>query len=227
MQMYPNQQPQNQQGQSQPPTGQGGYGPQPQPTYAVDYLDQIAPPPAPQKFLSGGFGKMIILFGFLILIAMGIIVAIGNDKGTGGIERTSIKLENMRTIAEDRHKQLKSSEMIATNSNYKAWLAGAVGQSEELMKGIGIPKSKLNKEVVAGERSKSTKLSDTLEDARLNATLDRVYAREMALQTELLKNELDAIVKKPPTKEIRDFATDASKNIVAIQKSFADFDDAL
>src|SRR3990167_2949066 len=114
--MYPNQQPQNQQGgyppQPQPPTGQGGYGPQPQPTYAVDYLDQIAPPPPPQKFLSGSFGKMIILFGFLILIAMGVIVAIGNDKGTGGIEKMSIKLENMRPVAEDRHKQQKVTKLI-------------------------------------------------------------------------------------------------------------------
>lgn len=231
MQMYPNQQPQNQQGgyppQPQPPTQQGGYGPQPQPTYAVDYLDQIAPPPAQQKFLSGGFGKLILIFGFLILIVMGIIVAIGNDKGTGPIEKMAIKLQNFQTIADDRQKQLKSSRMVGANSNFKAWLAGAASESQKLTSGLGIPKAKLNKEVIANESAKAKKLSETLEDARLNATLDRIYAREMNLQTKLIKTELDTIAKKAPTKQVRDFAINASKNLVPIQESFANFDEAL
>lgn len=229
--MYPNQQPQNQQGgyppQPQPPTQQGGYGPQPQPTYAVDYLDQIAPPPQQQKFLSGGFGKLIILFGLLILIVMGVIVAIGNDKGTGPIEQMSIKLENFSTIADDRQKQLKNSNLIATNSNFRGWLTGATSESQELVSGLGIPKNKLNKEIVASESAKAKKLSETLEDARLNAMLDQIYAREMTLQTKLIKTELDTIAKKAPTKQVRDFAIEASKNIAPIQEAFSNFDESL
>lgn len=229
--MYPNgQQPDNQQnyGQqpqptNQPPQAAGGFGPQPAPTYAVDYLDQIAPPPPRAKFMSGSFGKIVVILGVVFVFAVGIIVALGNQKNTASTEKIAVQTENLQRVANDTQKNIKSGKLQATNSNFNIWLKNTNRDAYDLLGQAGIKKTDMSKTMVAEEKDARDKLTAKFEDARLNANLDRVYAREMAYQTQLLKTDLDKLAKNGPGKPFRDLASNASKNLTAIQKSFADF----
>lgn len=231
--MYPNgQQPNNQQnygGQAPPPSQQspssGGFGPQPAPTYAVDYLDQIAPPPPRQNFLSGSFGKIVIILGVVFVFAVGIIVALGNQKNTASTEKIAIKTENLQRVANDTQKNLKSGNLRANNSNLNIWLKNTNRDAMDLLSRAGIKKTDMSKTMVADEKTARDELTEKFNDARLNANLDRVYAREMAYQTQLLKTDLDKLAKNGPGKPFRDFAANASKNLAPYQKAFADFDE--
>lgn len=229
--MYPNgQQPNNQQnynGQpqptNQPPQAPGGFGPQPAPTYAVDYLDQIAPPPPRAKFLSGSFGKIVVILGVVFVFAVGIIVALGNQKNTASTEKIAIRTENLQRVANDTQKNVKSGKLSATNSNFNIWLKNTNRDAYDLLAKAGIKKTDMSKSMIAEEKTARDDLTAKFEDARLNANLDRVYAREMAYQAQLLKTDLDKLAKNGPGKPFRDLASNASKNLAPIQKSFADF----
>lgn len=245
--MYPNQQPQNNgqptgpapspQPQPYPPQSypqqpvapqsqQPGYGPQPTPTYAVDYLDQIAPPPPQQKFFSGAFGKIFLIMIVLLLFGVGIIVATSGKSRTGDLELVTVRLENMQKVAKTEHKYLKSGDLTANNATLQTWFAGNASQGYSLLKQAGVQKNQIDKEITANEKAAAAQLTTDFNDARLNANLDRVYAREMAFQLQLVKTALDKMSKKSEAKAIREYAKSASTNLTPIQKTFADFDDS-
>lgn len=227
--MYPNQQPPQQPQPPQTPPQQvsgGYYGPQPAPTYAVDYLEQIAPPPPPAKFLSGSFGKVIIGLAVVFVLAIGLIAASGGGKSrTADLENVSVRLNNFQLITKSTHKNLKNGKLLATNSNYQIWVASSKRETDDLLSQAGIEKAKISKEIAASEKDLSDKLTEKFKDAKLNANLDRVYAREMAYQSQLLITEYTTMSKTSQAKAIREYAKKSVDNLSPIQKSFAEFND--
>ncbi len=209
------------------PPQQPGYGPQPAATYAVDYLEQIAPPPPQGKFLSGSFGKIIIGLGIVLVLAVSIIAASGGAKRTADLENVAVRLDNMQTVTKSTQKNLKSGKLLATNSNYQIWIANANRDAYDLLAQAEVKKSDMNKKMIASEKDNGKKLTATFDDARLNANLDRVYAREMAYQTQMLITEYNKINKTSEAKAIREYAKKASTDLTPIQKSFSEYDDSI
>ena len=82
-----------------------------------------------------------------------------------------------QTIASDTQKNLKSGALRSTNSNLAIFLTNANRDIAAPLSANGIDIKKLDSSVVAAE--KGDELKQTFEDARLNAVLDRTYAREM------------------------------------------------
>ena len=220
---YPPQQPQSPQQQPQQPQQPIGYGPQPTPTYAVDYLDQIAPPPAPPKFLSGFFGKAVIGLGIVFVFAVSLIVAFGNTKKTADLEQATERMTNMQEIARSSQKNIKDGKLLATNSRYQIQMANLVKDGTTLLAQAGVQKKDYDKKMLAAEKTFSTELSETFLDAKLNADLDRIYAREMAYQADLLLSTYNKMSKASQAKAIREYAKKAAENLKPIQKSFSDF----
>lgn len=242
-QMYPNQQQPGQQ-QTPPPQSPGGfnpqpsypqqpqqpqqpgYGPQPTPTYAVDYLDQIAPPPQNPKFLSGVFGKAVIGLGVVFVLAVSLIVAFGNTKKTADLEQVSVRLGNFQSISKANQKNIKNGKLLATNSLYQIWIANADRDAGTLLAQAGVKKKDMSKDMLAKESETATELSAKFLDAKLNAELDRVYAREMAYQAELLLTMYTKMSKSSQAQAIRDYAKKMSENLTPIQKAFDGFDES-
>lgn len=232
--MYPNQQqPQNGQQGGYPPQPQQnngypqnpGYGPQPQPTYAVDYLDQIAPPPPRQSFMSGSFGKIIIILGVIFVFAVSLIIALGGQKKTATTEAMAAKLENISRVVTEQQKDLKSINLTNANTNLRIWMTNTERETNELLVRAEVKKSSWNKEMVAEQKKLRTDLTEKFENARLNAKLDRVYAQEMAYQTELLITELETIGSKTPGAAFKEYASSAIENLKPINEAFAKFDE--
>lgn len=208
---------------SQPP--QPGYGPQPAPTYAVDYLEQIAPPPPKPNFLSGAFGKAFIALMVIFVFAVSLIVAFGNQKRTADIEQVATRLDNLQKIAKNTQKELKNGKLIAANSNLQIWTAGSHREAFDLLAQAEVQKTDMDKKMIAAENEKKVELEEKFEDARLNANLDRVYAREMAYQADLLIAMYTTMSKKSGAQAIREYAKKSVQNLTPIQKTFADYDD--
>lgn len=214
--------------QPQPlPPQQPGYGPQPAPTYAVDYLDQIAPPPPKPNFLSGAFGKAFIALMVVFVFAVSLIVAFGNQKKTADIEQIATRLDNIQKIAKNTQKELKNSKLLALNSNLQIWSAGSNREAFDLLAQAEVQKTDMDKKMIAAETEKKKELEAKFEDARLNANLDRVYAREMAYQTDILVTLYTTMSKKSEAKAIREYAKKSIQNLTPIQKSFAEYDDKI
>lgn len=196
-------------------------------TYDPNYLDSIAPPPSRAKFLSGGFGKIVIGLAIVfVLIISFIIVASSGGKGKAAdLIQLSVRMENMQKTEKTVQQNIRSSSLSTTNSNFDLWLTSNQASATELLKDGGIKKTSYDKKMVSSEKSITTALDAKFEDARLNATLNRVYASTMASETQKMIVMFNSMAKKSQSSKIRDFAKSASGNLTPIQKGFEDFND--
>jgi hypothetical protein len=229
--MNPNQQPpQNPQNYGnqpqQTPQSPGGYGPQPAQTYAVDYLDQIAPPPGRKGFMSGGFGKIIVVLGVVFVLAVSLIIALGNQKNTASTEKIAVRLENMITLTRDFKRHIKSGNLSSTNSNFQTWLTNTKREADDLLVRAEVKPTSFDKKMVSDEKQAKTDMAEKLENARLTGSLDRVYAREMAFEAQKLVTEFNTMAKKGPAKAFKEFATTSNNSLIPLQKAFEDFDES-
>lgn len=196
-------------------------------TYDPNYLDSIAPPPQRAKFLSGGFGKIIIGLGIAFILVVSIVIVASNSgKGKAAdLIQLSVRMENMQKTEKTVQKNLRSSSLSTNNSNFDLWLTSNQASATQLLKDGGIKKTTYDKKMVASEKTLATALDAKFEDARLNAVLNRVYASTMASETQKLIVMFNTMAKKSQSSKIRDFAKNASSNLTPIQKSFEDFND--
>lgn len=176
--------------------------------------------------MSGFFGKAVIILGIVFVLAVSLIVAFGNQRRTADLENMAIRLDNMKMTAKNTHKDLKNGKLLATNSNYQIWIANADRDAWKLLAQAEVKKTSIDKKMIAAESTKKTELTEKFTDAKLNANLDRVYAREMAYQTQLMITAYNKMSKVSEAKAIRDYAKSSAANLAPIQKSFADFDDS-
>lgn len=227
--MDPNQQPQWPQQPTPPqqpaaPQTPTSYDPQPA-TYDPHYLDSIAPPPARGKFFSGSFGKIFFILLGIFVLAVSLIIAFSGKDNTADLQQIAVRLNNISPTVKKYQTYLKSNNLSSTNSIFELWVTDSQHKAETLLQKAGVKKTQYDKKMVASEKKLSDDLAAKFEDARLNATLDRVYARTMAAETNKLIVLFNTMSKKSKAGAIRDYAKETSANLKNIQKSFANYND--
>ncbi len=211
--------------QPQQPTPSAYPNTVPQPAFDPNYLDSIAPAPPRAKFLSGSFGKFFFILLGVFVLAVSLIIAFSGKDKTADLQQMAVRLDNFSKTTKATQTNLKSNNLSATNTNFQIWITNAKVEAEALLGKGGVKKTDYDKKMVASEKKIMEDLDAKFEDARLNATLNRVYASTMASETEKLINLLNTMAKKSGSSAIRDYAKNASSNLVPIQKSFDSFND--
>lgn len=191
--------------------------------YDPNYLDSIAPPPQQGKFLSGTFGKVFWILVGVFVLAVSLIIAFSGKDETADLQQVSVRLDNFSKTAKTVQKNLKSKTLTSNNSTFQVWLVGNQTAGEALLKKGGVSKTEYNKTMVKSEAKLASDLDAKFEDARLSARLNRVYASTMAAETQKIINMLNTMAKKNKSKQIREYASTASANLVPIQKIFDDY----
>ena len=192
-------------------------------TNPVDYLNQISTH-APKK--SFFFNKKPLLIASIVgavIVGLVIIIAVINmiSSVINPTERLAARLVNTSTVADGATAKLKNSQLKATNSNLKIYLTNTIRDFTPILASSNIKISKLSKNVTTAE-SVNTMLA-TLEDARLNAIYDRIYAIEMTHQLDITLILMNQIYNNTGKKDLKSFLENARTSLVAIQKQFADF----
>lgn len=199
-------------------------GPQPQPQYSIDYLNQIAP----QQQKPGLSNKLFLLIvggGVLLAAIVGLLMLTSNSNGpTQKMQRLAARLQTLEQISNKAQPFIKSGVLRGTNSNLGIFLTNANRDIAEPLKTNGVDVKKLNKDIAAKE--KGDKLTQTLEDARLNATYDRTYAREMGYQLETTELLMEDIYDATKSKSLREFLVNTDDNLKPIRKQLTDFNAA-
>ena len=142
----------------------------------MSYLDQIAAPP-PKK--ANFFNNKIALFG---AIAVGLLVIILGvsiiPKPVDPVASLAARLSATKKVADDASSKLKDSQLRSINSNLKIYLTNTIRNITPFLTEQNITLTKIDAKITAAEAT--TEMEARLEDARLNATYDRTYAREMS-----------------------------------------------
>lgn len=186
----------------------------------VDFLDQIAPKSAQNNWL---MSKKPLLIGLVAMVIILIFVLIfGLTKGnTQTTTRLAARLKDTSTIVNSATTKIKSSQLRALNSNLKSRLLNETTDIVPFLAKEGVKIDKIDKNITTSETS--TKIMSVLEDARLNATYDRIYAREMAYKLSTVIVLMNKIKKASNSVSLKEYLTTSVNNLAPIQKDLADF----
>lgn len=201
--MYPTEQPQN---------------------YSIDYLNQIAPQ-APKSRFDPKFRLIAIVLAVATLVTIILVIISGLAGGSkNDLQQLAARLATTEKLATDAQKNLKSSELRSLNGSLKILLTNTNRDIAEPLKLNGIAADKLDKAIIAKEDG--AKIIATLEDARLNTTYDRTYAREMSYQLETIVLQMKELHASTSSQSLKSFLDTSYKNIQPIQKQFSELNAA-
>lgn len=210
--MYPEQ---PKQPQYQPPQ----LSPNPVP---MDYLDQIAAPQK-QRGMNPKLFWGIIIGGILLAIAALVLMLAGGGSSGKQIstERLGLRLEHLQKTSKDAQKNINSTELRALNSRLTTQLTNINRDIAAPLAAADIKLKNADKKTVAEEKKNAETLASKLEDARLNDTFDRNYAREMSYQMETSAILMQTLYKSSKSKSLKEFLTTSYDDFSALQKEFA------
>lgn len=192
--------------------------------YPIDYLNQIAPE-APKQGMNSKLFFLLIGGGLLVAIIVGILALTSGSGGpTQKMQTLAARLATLQSIAGDAQKNIKSGQLRTTNSTLNIFLTNANRDIIEPLSKNGVDIKKIDKSIQSKENGE--KLKTELEDARLNATFDRTYAREMSFQLETVAALMKDIYENSNSKSLKEFLEATDTNLQPIKKQLADFNAA-
>ena len=199
-----------------------GAASEPDTSFPVDYLNEIAPKQQPvQVNRFAVFG----LIGGVLLLAFAIVMMMVNSQPnyTKQAQSTLARIETLQAATKEQQSRLTENELSSMNTTLTTSLGSMGTELKSSLKDAKI-KTELVGDAKKTEKAYSDKLSKTLEDAYLTGALDRVYAREMSYQLSILKSYLQKLkTASGNRKAIADYVATNSKTLDAATKSFSNF----
>lgn len=193
--------------------------------YPIDYLNQIAPE-TPKPGMNNKFFFMLIGGGLLVAIIVGILaLSSGGSNGpTQKMQMLAARMTTLQEISSSSQRTIKSGQLRTTNSTLGIFLTNANRDIADPLAKNSVDTKKIDKTILAKESGE--KLKQTLEDARLNATFDRIYAREMSFQLDTVGALIKDIYNNTNSKSLKEFLETTDGNLQPIIKQLADFNAA-
>lgn len=193
------------------------------PEMNADYLNQIAPKPQRKSFLPKSKPVMIgiIAVGFLFFITILGLLASMAGGNVGDSERLAARLQATQDIIQSSRPNVNNHQIRASNSVLDTYLTNTLRDLTPILAKHNINVNKLSKTTVNAESD--AKILATLEDARLNATYDRIYASEMAHQLDITLILMQKIYKDTSDSSLKSVLSSAYQSMKPIQKQYEDF----
>jgi hypothetical protein len=191
--------------------------------YPIDYLNQIAPEQQ-KPGLSGKWVLLLIGAGVVAVIFIAIFLLSSAGGSTQKLQTLTARMQTLQKISEGAEKNIKSGSLRSINSTLSIFLTNANKDIEKPLANNGIKVKGLDKNIV--KKEDGAKVTAALEDARLNATYDRTYAREMGFQLDTLASLMKEIYTTTSSKSLKDFLISTDTDLTSIRKQLADFNAA-
>lgn len=196
-------------------------------SYPVDYLATIAPaqkakPLSIQVIIAVIVGVLLIfsVISFLFLARSPINTSL-SDKA---VELNS-RYTSIGSVANKYQKIIIDPKLRATNSQLTVFLANAknnlndtVAAQKIAVKNVTIPEL-----VISNNKKRITALNETLNNAQINNTVDRIYAKEMAYELESIGSLLISLKNKSNNQTVQSYVTSTVDNLNVVHKSFTEF----
>jgi hypothetical protein len=197
-------------------------------TFSIDYLNQIAPKQNNKLSLFNNKKILLVIIGLALIVVVSIISIVINsvsDSAKKPYYQLGLRLKSTQTISQTIQSELKSTSLRTTNSSLELYLANINRDITTPLKNNNIALGNANNTLVSQENGKT--LLAKLEDARLNAILDRTYASEMAYQLDTILVLMQQIYTNTKSASMKSFLSTSYANLSPIQKQFANYNDTV
>jgi hypothetical protein len=190
--------------------------------YSIDYLNEISAPQQKQPAAKDKLFFFIIGGGLLIAIIVFALTLLNGGSGpTQKMQTLSARLTTLQKISSDTQKNLKSTNLRSINSNLTIFLTNTNRDIVAPLATNNVDVKKISADITAKESG--TDLTKKFEDARLNAVLDRTYAREMTYQLQTVAALLQEIYDATGSKSLKEFLEKTNSDLTPIIKQLSDF----
>lgn len=191
--------------------------------YSVDYLDQVAGGSTggnqqlDKKFIFIGAGLVVALLVAAALIFMRPQAAADNKP----VELYTALIDTEKSTSKSG-KILKSSSLVSINSSIRTNLTNAARDMEEPLGAMGQKPAAL-KSAATKPPYHDEKFAAALEDARLNAVYDRVYANEINTKLKYIIAYMESIKKSTRSKSMNEFIDKNLPSFQTVQKAVDEY----
>lgn len=205
-----------------------------------DYLDKIASEARPLTASAPGFlgsalhlsMKQLKIIGIAIaVIFLVLIIAMIASSGNKNTERDYVDTAYLRTkdlskVIDDYRTKIRSSELRSMAMSLKSVLLETnYALSSTLTNNFGAksPDTPEKESTATDETAIIGELTASLEEARLNALLDRVFAREYTYQISLLISLETDIINRTKIDLLKSSLTSSRSNLETLHEQFDNF----
>lgn len=205
-----------------------------------DYLDKIASENRPLTAKAPGFlGNKLNLTmtqikiiggvaGAILLVFIVAMIATSGDKNPElkYVDQAYLRAEGLTNVIEDNRKLIRSSKLRSMAMSLNAVLTElSYILANSIVEDFGAKSvSDINKKPIAAKEEEAMgELADTLEAARLNAVLDRVFAREFTYQISLLISMETDIINHTKKEPLKTNIESSRTNLETIHEEFDSF----
>lgn len=205
-----------------------------------EYLDKIASENRPLTPRAPGFfgsklnlsmtqlkiiGAVVIVITLFLFIAM---IASSGDKNSERdyVDQAYLRTKDLSEVIDNTRTQIRSSKLRSLAMSLKSILSETnYNLSSSLANDFGVKSvDKPAKQATATEEDTViSELSDALEAARLNAVLDRVFAREFTYQISLLISIETDIINRTKKEPLKSSLETSRANLDAMHEEFDKF----
>lgn len=194
--------------------------------YSVDYLNQVA---GGSTTGSNSIDKKFIFIIAGVVAALIVAAALLFMQPKAAADNKPVRLYTTLIDTEKSTsksgKLLKSSQLVSINSSMRTNIINAARDMEEPLTATGQKpaslKSAANKAPYHDE-----KFAAALEDARLNAVYDRVYANEINTKLKYIIAYMEAIKKSTSSKKMKTFIDKNLPSMKTVQKAVDEFQES-
>ena len=205
-----------------------------------DYLNQIASEARPlERKAPGFFGKTLnlsmkqlkiiggVIISMILVLIIGLIVSSSNKNGERDyVDMAYLRTDDLSSVIESYRTEIRSSKLRSMAMSLKSVLSETnYILATSLADDFGAKDSSKPAKASTAEKEEAIigELSAVLENARLNALLDRVFAREFAYQISLLISLETDVISHTKKEPLKTNLTSARTNLEAIHSEFDNF----
>lgn len=199
-----------------------------------EYLNQISQSVRPtKKSKAGGFPIGMIIFAiagvilFFILMIVGASLSNKSDSPNDLAIQLNLRVTNLNTTISKYNNSVKSSRLRSIGSSLASTLNNTATQLGGYFTAEGLAAEDLIAEesVTSAETTTNTELDTTLNNAKLNGMLDRIYLNQISLQVAMLISlEIETATKA--NEALQNIINQSLDSLTTIQNALSAFSDA-
>jgi hypothetical protein len=191
----------------------------------MNYLDTIAA--QPQVKTMNPMLLWVIIGGVLVFAAVVIMLVLSAGGGsTDKVTRFGARVSSLQTVSTESQETIKSGGLRTLNSSLGLVLTNTNRELQEPLTALGVKIDNEKQSTVAAVAAETEELKQRLEDARLNATFDRTYAREITFYLKSLRTEMRDIYSSTKSDELKEVLETTDANLAPLLTGFSDFNES-
>ena len=199
-----------------------------------EYLTQISAENRPiKKSKRGFFSSKYFMLGATALIILIIIIIIGSIMGASKGDEKSLScslllhIDNTAGLVHEYQPDIKSSNLRSSSASFYGVLTNTSKPlTDYLAEKYDYNIKKINKNLVDEATLNKDNLGTDLFEAKINGTLDRIFAHKMAYEISILTSEEAKIINKTGDSKLKEILITSKDGLEVLYERFNSFSEA-